>query len=61
MLISDNAVNAQKQLDSGDIMARRDGFKVGRARTEFMMVVSWSSSLELQVSTGTINQVQDSY
>ena len=59
MLISDDAGNAQKQLNSVDVMARRVGLKINRAKTEFMMVGNWSSSLELRVSTGTINQVND--
>jgi hypothetical protein len=52
MLVSDGAINSQKQLDSVDIMARRIGLKINRAKTEFMM-------LELLVSTGTINLVKD--
>jgi hypothetical protein len=35
MLISDDAINSQKQLDSVDIMAR---LKINRAKAEFMMV-----------------------
>jgi hypothetical protein len=34
MLISDDASNSQKQLDSVDIMARRVGLKINRAKTE---------------------------
>jgi hypothetical protein len=59
MLISDDATNSQKQLDSVDIMARRVGLKINRAKTEFMMVGNWSSPIELRVSTGTINLVDD--
>jgi hypothetical protein len=40
-------------------MARRVGVKIRRAETEFMMAGKWSSSLEVRVSTGTINRVQD--
>jgi Reverse transcriptase (RNA-dependent DNA polymerase) len=38
MLISDDAINSQKQLDSVDIMARKVGLKINTAKTEFMMV-----------------------
>jgi Reverse transcriptase (RNA-dependent DNA polymerase) len=59
MLVSDDAINSQKQLDSVDIMARRVGLKINRAKTEFMMVGNWASPIELRVSTGTINLVKD--
>jgi Reverse transcriptase (RNA-dependent DNA polymerase) len=59
MLISDDAINSQKQLDSVDIMARKVGMKINRAKTEFMMVGNWASSIELRVSTGTIKLVKD--
>jgi hypothetical protein len=59
MLISDNAVKAQKQLHSIDIMARRVGLNINRAKAEFMMMKNWSSSQDIRVSIGTINQVQD--
>jgi hypothetical protein len=51
MLISDDAINSQKQLDAVDIMARKVGLKINRARTE--------SPIELRVSTGTIYLVKD--
>jgi hypothetical protein len=38
LLISDDEVNAQKQLDSEDVIARRAGLKIVRAKTKFMMV-----------------------
>jgi hypothetical protein len=39
MRISENAVNAQKQLDSREVMARRVVLKIKRAdKTEYMMV-----------------------
>jgi Reverse transcriptase (RNA-dependent DNA polymerase) len=56
MLISDDAINSQKELDSVDIMARRVGLKINRAKTEFMMVGQWAP---LRVSTGTIYLVKD--
>jgi hypothetical protein len=56
ILLSDDAVNVQKQLDSVEVMARRVGFKINRARTESIMAGNWSSSLELRVSTGTIKK-----
>jgi Reverse transcriptase (RNA-dependent DNA polymerase) len=59
MLISDDAINSQKQLDSVDIMARKVGLKINRAKTEFMMVGNWASPIELRVSTGTIYLVKD--
>jgi hypothetical protein len=59
MLISDDAINSQKQLDSVDIMARKVGLKINRAKTEFMMVGNWASPKELRVSAGTINLVKD--
>jgi Reverse transcriptase (RNA-dependent DNA polymerase) len=59
MLISDDAINSQKQLDSVDIMARKVGLKINRAKTEFMMVGNWASPIELRVSTGSINLVKD--
>jgi hypothetical protein len=52
MLISDDAINSQKQLDSVDIMARRVGLKINR-------VGNWASPIELRVSTGRINLVID--
>jgi hypothetical protein len=55
MLISDNAINSQKQLDSVYVMARKVGSKINRAKTEFMMVGNWASPIELRVSTSTIN------
>jgi hypothetical protein len=57
MLILDNAVDAQKYLMVW--LARRVNVKINRAKTAFMLVGNWSSSLELRVSTGTNNQVQD--
>jgi diphthamide synthase (EF-2-diphthine--ammonia ligase) len=59
MLVSDGAINSQKQLDSVDIMARRVNLKIKRAKTEFMMFGNWASPRELRVSTGTINLVKD--
>jgi hypothetical protein len=59
MLISDDAINSQKQLDSVDIMACKVGLKINRAKTEFMMVGNWASPIELRVSTGSINLVKD--
>jgi Reverse transcriptase (RNA-dependent DNA polymerase) len=59
MLISDDAINSQKQLESVDIMARKVGLKINRANTDFMMVGHWASPIELRVSTGTINFVED--
>jgi hypothetical protein len=59
MLISDDAIDSQKQLDSVDIMARRGDLKINRAKTEFMMVGNWASPIELRVSTGTVNLVKD--
>jgi hypothetical protein len=38
MLISDDAMNSQKQLDSVDIMARKVGLEIYSAKAEFMMV-----------------------
>jgi hypothetical protein len=32
------SLNSQKQLDSVDIMARKVGLKINRAKTEFMMI-----------------------
>jgi hypothetical protein len=58
ILVSDDAINSQKQLDLVDIMARRVGLKINRAKTEFMMV-DWASPTELRVSTGAINLVKD--
>jgi hypothetical protein len=55
MIISDYAENVQKHLDSVDVMARRVVLKIDRAKTEFIMMGNRSSSLELPVSTGTIN------
>jgi hypothetical protein len=55
----DDAINFQKQLDSVDIMARKVGLKIKRAKTEFMMVGNWASPIELRVSTGTINLVKN--
>jgi hypothetical protein len=43
MLISDDSINSQKQLDSVDIMARKAGLKIKRAKTEFMIVENWAS------------------
>jgi hypothetical protein len=54
ILISDDAINSQKQLDSVDKMARKVGLKINRAKTEFVMVGNWASPIELRVSTGTI-------
>jgi hypothetical protein len=59
MLVSDYAINSQKQLDSVDIVARKGGLKINRAKTEFMMVGNWASPIELRVSTGTKNLVKD--
>jgi hypothetical protein len=59
MLVSDYAIKSQEQLDSVDIMARRVGLKINRAKAEFMMVRNWASPTELRVSTGTINLVKD--
>jgi Reverse transcriptase (RNA-dependent DNA polymerase) len=59
MLISDDAIHSQKQLDSLDIMASKVGLKINRAKTEFMMVGSWASLIELRVSTGSINLFKD--
>jgi Reverse transcriptase (RNA-dependent DNA polymerase) len=59
MLISDDAINSQKQLDSVDIMARKVGSKINRAKTEFMMVGNWASPIEFRVSTGSIQLVKD--
>jgi hypothetical protein len=58
MLISDDAIKSQKQLDSVDITARKVGLKINRAKTEFMMVGNWASSIELRVSTVTISLVK---
>jgi Reverse transcriptase (RNA-dependent DNA polymerase) len=58
MLISDDAINSQKQLDSVDIMARKVGLKIKRAKTEIMMVRNWTSPIELRVSTSTIKLVK---
>jgi hypothetical protein len=53
MLISDDAINSQKQLDSVDIMARKVGLKINRAKTEFMMVGNQKGiSLEGMYSIG---------
>jgi hypothetical protein len=59
MLISDDAINSQKQLDSVDILARKVGLKINRANTEFMMVGNWTSPIELRASTDTIKLVKD--
>jgi hypothetical protein len=60
MLISDDAINSQKQLDySVDIMACKVGLKINRAKTEIIMVGIRASPIELRVSTGTINLVKD--
>jgi hypothetical protein len=59
MLTSDDAINSQKQLDSIEIMARKVGLKISRAKTEFVMVENWTSLIELRVSTGTINLVKN--
>jgi hypothetical protein len=53
------AINSQKQLDSVDIMARTVGLKINRAETEFMVVGHWASSIELRVSTATLNLFKD--
>jgi hypothetical protein len=42
-----------------DIMARRVGLKINKAKTEFMMVGNWASPIELRVSTGSINLVKE--
>jgi hypothetical protein len=55
--ITDDAINSQKQLDSVDVSARKVGLKINRAKIEFMMVGNWASSMELRVSTVTINLV----
>jgi hypothetical protein len=59
MLVSDDAINSQKQLDSVDIITCRVGLKINRAKTEFMMVGNWVSRIELRVSAGTMNLVKD--
>jgi hypothetical protein len=59
MLISIDGVKSLKQLDSVDIMARKVGLMINRAKTEFMMVGNWASSIELRVSIGTVNLVKD--
>jgi hypothetical protein len=59
MLVSDDAINTQKQLDSVYIMACRVGLKMNTVKTEFMMVGNWASPIEFRVSTGTINLVKD--
>jgi hypothetical protein len=56
MLVSHDAINSQKQLESADIMARRVGSEINRAKIEFMMVGQW----ELRVSTRTKNLVKGS-
>jgi hypothetical protein len=53
MLISDHAINSQKQLDAVDIMARGVSLKI-----ELMMLGNMASPIELRVSTGTINLVE---
>jgi hypothetical protein len=59
MLLSDDTINSQKQLDLVDIVARKVGLKINRAKTEFTMVGNWASPIELRVSTSTINLVRD--
>jgi hypothetical protein len=59
MLVSDDAINSYKQLDAVDIMPRRVGLKINKAKTEFMMIANWASPIELRVSTSKINLVKD--
>jgi hypothetical protein len=59
MLVSDDAINSQKQFDSVDIMARKVGLKINRAKTEFMMVGNWASPIKVRVSAGLIKLVKD--
>jgi hypothetical protein len=53
MLVADDAINSQNQLDSVYIMARKVSLKINGAKTEFMMVGNWASSIELRASTLT--------
>jgi hypothetical protein len=59
VLASDDASNFLNQLESVDIMVRRVGFKINRAKTEYMMVGNRTSRIELPVSTCTISLVED--
>jgi hypothetical protein len=59
MLVSDDAIDSHKQFDSADIIARRVGFKISRAKTKLMIIENWASPLKIRISTGTINLVKD--
>jgi hypothetical protein len=53
--------DALKQLDMVDAIARRAGQEINRAKTDFMIIGDWMSSLEFGFYTGTINQVLFKY
>lgn len=59
MLVSDNSSNAQRMLSNIEISAPRVGLLINLSLTEFLLVGSWNSLIQIKLSPGFIKQVSD--